>query len=76
MIVKEGNGNVFLWVTDICHIQKIRCSVHAEVLMVKLKTLHLEFSFTDQLQCRACYYTLHYLTCYASKIYRLQFHVT
>ena len=48
-------------------IAETYCSLHVEVMLVKLNTLHLEYFISDHLHCEDYYYTTYNLLCPISK---------
>ena len=44
-VFKEGSGNSFLRLANTHHIYQTRCSLDIEVMIVKMKTLHVEFFY-------------------------------
>jgi hypothetical protein len=53
-ICKEGNGKGFLQLANVHHSHR-KCSLHADVLLLKLKILHPECFLSHHLQCRGVY---------------------
>jgi hypothetical protein len=54
-ICKKGTGKGFLQLANVHHSQR-KCSLHTDVLQVKLKILHPECFLADHLQHKDVYY--------------------
>lgn len=65
-IHKEGTGKGFLPLTNVHHSHR-KCSLHTDVLQVKLKILHPECAFSDHLPYRCLRCKVYPLRCPTSK---------